>query len=72
MSFFSSMVGISGAFLLMPFQLSMVGYGGPSASAINLVFNLFATPGGVWRYARDGRMVSPRAGVIVLGTPCPG
>lgn len=70
-SFFSSMVGISGAFLLMPFQLSVLGYGGPSASATNLVFNLFATPGGVWRYTRDGRMVWPLAGSS-CSAPCPG
>jgi uncharacterized protein len=67
-SFFSSMVGISGAFLLMPFQLSVLGHAGPSASATNLVFNLIATPGGVWRYAHDRRMAWPLAWVIVLGT----
>ena len=67
-SFFSSMVGISGAFLLMPFQMSVLGYVGPSVSATNLVFNLFATPGGVWRYARDRRMAWPLAGLIILGT----
>ena len=67
-SFFSSMVGISGAFLLMPFQMSVLGYAGPSASATNLVFNLYATPGGVWRYARDARMAWPLARLIVLGT----
>jgi len=67
-SFFSSMVGISGAFLLMPFQISVLGYAGPAASATNLVFNLFATPGGVWRYFREGRMVWPLARIIVLGT----
>lgn len=67
-SFFTSMVGISGAFLLMPFQMSVLGYAGPSASATNLVFNLFATPGGVWRYARDGRMAWPLARLIILGT----
>jgi hypothetical protein len=53
-SFFGSMVGISGAFLLLPFQMSVLGYVGPSVSATNLVFNLYATPGGVWRYAHEG------------------
>jgi uncharacterized membrane protein YfcA len=62
------MVGISGAFLLMPFQMSVLGYAGPSASATNLVFNLYATPGGVLRYARDGRMAWPLARLIILGT----
>ncbi len=67
-SFFTSMVGISGAFLLMPFQMSVLGYAGPSASATNLMFNLYATPGGVWRYLRDGRMAWPLAQLIILGT----
>jgi uncharacterized membrane protein YfcA len=67
-SFFTSMVGVSGAFLLLPFQMSVLGFGGPAASATNLVFNLFATPGGVWRYARDGRLAWPLAGLIVAGT----
>lgn len=68
LSFFCSMVGISGAFLLMPFQMSVLGFAGPAASATNLVFNLFATPGGVWRYMREGRMFWPLAGLITLGT----
>ncbi|MEN6587110.1 MAG: sulfite exporter TauE/SafE family protein [Sulfuricella sp.] len=68
LSFFCSMVGISGAFLLMPFQMSVLGFAGPAASATNLVFNLFATPGGVWRYVREGRMFWPLAGIITLGT----
>ena len=67
-SFFTSMVGISGAFLLMPFQISVLGYAGPSASATNLLFNLYATPGGVWRYWREGRMFWPLARLIVVGT----
>ncbi len=67
-SFFSSMVGISGAFLLMPFQMSVLGYTTPSVSATNLVFNLYATPGGIWRYAREGRLFWPLAGIITLGT----
>jgi len=68
LSFFCSMVGISGAFLLMPFQMSVLGYVSPSVSATNLVFNLFATPGGVWRYVREGRMFWPLAALVVLGT----
>jgi uncharacterized protein len=68
LSFFCSMVGISGAFLLMPFQMSVLGYVSPGASATNLVFNLFATPGGVWRYVSEGRMFWPLAALIILGT----
>lgn len=68
LAFFSSMVGISGAFLLMPFQMSVLGYVAPSASATNLVFNLVAIPSGVWRYAHEGRMDWPLARIIALGT----
>ncbi|MFP4075766.1 MAG: hypothetical protein ACLFTD_04650 [Halochromatium sp.] len=32
-AFFTSMVGISGAFLLVPFQLSVLGFASPAASA---------------------------------------
>lgn len=67
-AFFCSMVGISGAFLLMPFQMSVLGYVAPSASATNLVFNLVAIPSGVWRYASEGRMDWPLARIIALGT----
>jgi len=67
-SFFTSMVGISGAFLLLPFQMSILNYTAPSVSATNLVYNLVATPGGVYRYLREGRMVWPLVWVIVVGT----
>lgn len=67
-AFFCSMVGISGAFLLMPFQMSVLGYVSPSVSATNLVFNLVAIPSGVWRFIRDGRMLWPMAGIIAVGT----
>lgn len=67
-SFFTSMVGVSGAFLLLPFQMSVLGYVAPSVSATNLVFNLVAIPGGVWRYAREKRMDWRLAHVIAAGT----
>lgn len=66
-SFFTSMVGISGAFLLLPFQMSILNYTAPSVSATNLVYNLVATPGGAYRYLREGRMVWPLVWVIVAG-----
>jgi len=67
-SFFTSMVGISGAFLLLPFQISILSITAPSISATNLVFNLVATPGGLWRFARE-RRVDWRLGLLVgVGT----
>jgi uncharacterized membrane protein YfcA len=67
-SFFTSMVGISGAFLLLPFQMSMLHYTAPSVSATNMVFNLIAIPGGVYRYLREGRMLWSLTVVTALGT----
>lgn len=67
-SYFTSMVGVSGAFLLLPFQMSVLGYVAPSVSATNLVFNLVAIPGGVWQYMRESRMDWLLAGVIAAGT----
>lgn len=51
-SFITSMGGISGAFLLLPFQMSILGYTNPSVSATNQFFNVIACPSGVWRYWR--------------------
>ena len=67
-SFFTSMGGVSGAFLLLPFQVSYLGYTAPSVSATNQLFNLVAIPSGVYRYIREGRMVWPLTLAIVLGT----
>lgn len=66
-SCFTSMVGISGAFLLVPFQMSVLNFASPSASATSLVFNLLAIPGGLYRYAREGRLFWPLALVITAG-----
>jgi uncharacterized membrane protein YfcA len=67
-SFFTSMGGISGAFLLLPFQMSVLGYTHPSVSATNQFYNVVAIPSGVWRYVREKRMVRPLAIVIAAGT----
>ncbi len=67
-SFLGSMGGISGAFLLLPFQMSFLGYTHPSVSATNQVFNIIAIPSGVYRYAREGRLVWPLVWIVVIGT----
>lgn len=67
-SFFTSMGGVSGAFLILPFQMSVLGYVSPSVSGTNFVYNVVAIPSGVYRYVREGRMAWPLAWVIVLGT----
>jgi uncharacterized protein len=67
-SFFTSMGGVSGAFLLLPFQVSVLGYTSPSVSGTNQVFNVVAIPSGVYRYIREGRMVWPLTWAVVIGT----
>lgn len=67
-SFFTSMAGVSGAFLLLPFQISFLGYTTPSVSATNQLFNIVAIPSGVCRYWKEGRMVWPLTWIVVAGT----
>jgi uncharacterized membrane protein YfcA len=64
----TSGAGISGAFLLLPFQVSVLGFTGPAVSATNLIFNLVAAPGGIYRYARERRMLWPLALTLIAGT----
>lgn len=67
-SFFTSMGGVSGAFLLLPFQVSVLGYTAPSVSGTNQVFNIVAIPSGVYRYMREGRMLWPLTWAVIIGT----
>jgi uncharacterized membrane protein YfcA len=67
-SFFTSMGGVSGAFLLLPFQMSVLGFTNPSVSATNQLFNIVAIPSGVYRYLREGRMVWPLTWIVIVGT----
>lgn len=67
-SLFTSMGGVSGAFLLLPFQISVLGFNSPAVSATNQVFNIVAIPSGVYRYIREGRMVWPLTWVVIIGT----
>jgi len=67
-SFFTSMGGVSGAFLILPFQVSVLGFNTPSVSATNQLFNIVAIPSGVYRYIKEGRMVWPLTWVVIIGT----
>jgi hypothetical protein len=62
------MGGISGAFLLLPFQMSVLNYTAPSVSGTNHVFNIVAIPSGVYRYIKEGRMAWPLTWVVIVGT----
>ncbi|MFH0944669.1 MAG: sulfite exporter TauE/SafE family protein [Planctomycetota bacterium] len=63
----SSLGGVSGAFLLLPYQVSILGFQSPAVSSTNLLYNLVAIPGGVARFVREGRMLWPLAGWLVGG-----
>lgn len=67
-AFVCSMGGISGAVLLLPFQMSVLGFVTPAVSATNHLFNIVAIPSGVYRFIREGRMVWPLTWVIFAGT----
>jgi len=59
--------GVSGAFLLLPFQMSVLGFTAPAVTPTNLLYNVFGIPGGVARYLREGRLDWTLAGLLALG-----
>jgi len=67
-SFFTSMGGVSGAFVLLPFQMSVLNYTTPSVSGTNQLFNIVAIPSAVWRYVKERRMVWPLTWAVIIGT----
>lgn len=67
-SFFTSMGGISGAFLILPFQVSVLGFTSPAVSPTNLVFNIVGIPSAIYKYFKEGRMNWPLAWNIIAGT----
>lgn len=64
----TSMGGVTGAFILLPFNMSVLGYTTPGVSATNFVYNIVAIPLGVWRHFRQGHLAWNLFGVLALGT----
>jgi len=60
--------GISGAVLLLPFQVSVLGTPSPSVTPTNLLYNLVSTPGALYRYWRQGQTGGRLALVLIAGT----
>ncbi len=60
--------GASGAFLLLPFQVSVLGFTNPAVSATNLLYNAVATPGAIAHYRHDGVLAWPLTRLLVGGT----
>jgi uncharacterized membrane protein YfcA len=64
----TSMGGVTGAFVLLPFNMSVLGYTSPGVSATNFVYNIVAIPLGVYRRIRDGHLAWGLFAVLALGT----
>jgi uncharacterized membrane protein YfcA len=64
----ASPTGVSGAVLLLPFQVGVLGTPSPAVTPTNLLYNVIATPGALYRYRRqrqtDGRLTR----LLVVGT----
>jgi hypothetical protein len=60
--------GVSGAVLLLPFQVSVLGTPSPAVTPTNLLYNVVATPGALYRYWRQHQTGGRLALVLVAGT----
>jgi uncharacterized membrane protein YfcA len=60
--------GVSGAVLLLPFQVSVLGTPSPSVTPTNLLYNVVACPGAMWRYWRQGQTGGPLIWLLLAGT----
>lgn len=64
----ASPAGISGAVLLLPFQVSVLGTPSPAVTPTNLLYNVVATPGAIYRYWRQGQTGGRLTLVLMAGT----
>jgi uncharacterized protein len=60
--------GISGAVLLLPFQVSVLGTPSPAVTPTNLLYNVVATPGALYRYWRQGQTGGRLTLILIAGT----
>ena len=60
--------GISGAVLLLPFQVSVLGTPSPAVTPTNLLYNVVATPGALYRYWRQGQTGASLPLILIAGT----
>lgn len=67
LAYFGAMAGVTGAFLLLPFQMSVLGYTTPGVSGTNFIYNVVAIPGTVFRYMGEGRFNWPLVLAITVG-----
>jgi uncharacterized membrane protein YfcA len=60
--------GVSGAVLLLPVQVSVLDVPSPAVTPTNLLFNIVAVPGGLWRFWRERRLFNSLSPVLITGT----
>ena len=60
--------GVSGAVLLLPVQVSVLGVPSPVVTPTNLLFNILAVPGGLLRFWHERRLVNPLSALLLAGT----
>jgi uncharacterized protein len=60
--------GVSGAVLLLPFQVSVLGTPSPAVTPTNLLYNVVATPGALYGYWRQGQTGGRLALLLIAGT----
>jgi uncharacterized membrane protein YfcA len=60
--------GVSGAVLLLPFQVSILGTPSPAVTPTNLLYNVVATPGALWQYWRQGQRGGHLLRPLLFGT----
>jgi uncharacterized membrane protein YfcA len=65
---FASPAGVSGAVLLLPFQVSVLGTPSPAVTPTNLLYNVSATPGALYRYWRQGQTGGTLTRQLLAGT----
>ena len=61
-------VGVSGAVLLLPFQVGVLGTPSPAVTPTNLLYNVVATPGALYRYRRQHQTGGRLTAVLLIGT----
>ena len=64
----STPAGVSGAVYLLPVQASVLHVPNPALSPTNLLYNVLATPGGLVRFARAGRLWTPLTRALLTGS----
>jgi uncharacterized protein len=60
--------GVSGAVILLPFQVSILRTPSPAVTPTNLLYNVIATPGAIYRYWRQGQTGGSLAVLLIAGT----